>query len=140
MAIRVSILLYLLRAPFFLPFFSASALFPPFSIFFLSEAVFYFLLYSETPRWDVSTSLQHIQTTKTTKDNIEQLFICSIVPCRPLLFLVVPCCSILFDLNFHANYHELSINFMSTVIHGQFYGNYMFLSFFFYLNSQTPFN
>ena len=78
--------------PFFYLFFSASALFPPFSIFFLSEAVFYFLLYSETPQWDVSTSLQHIQTTKTTKDNIEQLLFCSIVPCCPLLFYVVLCC------------------------------------------------
>ena len=36
-------------------FFSASALFTPFSTFFLSEAFFYYLLYWETPQWDVST-------------------------------------------------------------------------------------
>ena len=99
--------------PFFYLFFSASALFPPFSLFFLSEAVFYFLLYSETPQWDVSTSFQHIQTTKTTKDNIEQLFFCSIVPCCLLLSYVV--------WFFHANYHELAMNFGAH----QFMVNYM---------------
>ena len=95
---------------FFFFFFSASALFIPFSLFFLSEAFFYFLLYSETPQWDVSTSLHHIQTTK---DNIEQLLFCSIVPCCLLLSYVV--------WFFNANYHELSMNYGAH----QFMDNYM---------------
>ena len=40
-----------------------------------------------------------------------------------MLSFVVLCCLIFI---FHVNYHELSINFTSTVIHGQLYGNYMF--------------
>ena len=67
---------------------------------------------------NVRTSLHHIQTTKTTKDNIKQLLFCSIVPCCLLLFYVV--------WFFNANYHELSINCLFAEIHGQLYGNYMF--------------